>query len=157
MPTNNNNTSQLTATPIAEEISARATCPPEVERISSYSSARRRNSPESHILSRNGTHSTSAIAISPTGSTGHSSALNRPHDGVAYSNTDEPVRVETTPDGSMKQMASDEEPAPGRLSPDSERSSCAGSEATPVTTAPSTSSLLSYEFSNIRVGYNQLY
>ncbi|BDD54711.1 hypothetical protein MAP00_000308 [Monascus purpureus] len=143
MPTNNTNT-QPTATPITEDLSAHATCPPEVESIS-YPAWR--NSPLHRVLPGSGQHGTNAI--STAGSLEHSS-LSHPHDGVGLSNTIE-FRAESAPDASLKQMAgSDEDTAAGRLSPDSERSSCSGSEATPITT-PSTSSLLSYEFSSVRL------
>ena len=137
MPTNNNtNTSQPAATPIAEDTPAHASCPPETNTISHSWRSR----PQDRDLPVNGELSTNAISIARSPA---SSSLNHLQNDVL---------VESAPDASMKQMAgSEEEPAPGRLSPDSERSSCSGGGETARVTTPSTSSLLRYEFSSIRV------
>lgn len=150
MPTNHNNHSQSTASPIADDTSARTpTCPPELLRTTSYLSWT--NPPSGpHILPGDGARSTTAT---PAAGSTVRSGVNRSRDGDGVSHHYSDPRGQASPDLTMKQMgASEEEPAAGRCSPDSDRSSCSGNETTPAAITPSTSSLLSYEFSNIRVG-----
>ncbi|KAI9928857.1 hypothetical protein ASPWEDRAFT_106561 [Aspergillus wentii DTO 134E9] len=143
MPTPSDNTLQLTATSIAEDLSARTTCPPEVERLTSW-----RDSPEASTVVESDAPDN---ALSPASATAQS-VLIRPDDGLAPSNADH-LRVEMIPDSSTKTMAkSDDERTEGRLSPAREPS-CPLTRSSPVSSpsSPSATSLLSYEFSNIRL------
>ncbi|KAE8158235.1 vacuolar import and degradation protein [Aspergillus tamarii] len=139
MPTPSDNTPSLNATSIAEEISTRTTCPPEIERLSSW-----RDSPESTVAESDAPDN----ALSPT-ITSAQSVLTRSDDAIPRSNPDA-LKASAVPGASAKSMEkSDEDAAAGRLSPagESPRSS---NQSSSVTT-PSTSALLNYEFSNIRL------
>ncbi|KAB8220236.1 vacuolar import and degradation protein [Aspergillus novoparasiticus] len=139
MPTPSDNTPSLNATSIAEEISTRTTCPPEIERLSSW-----RDSPESTVAESDAPDN----ALSPTIASAQS-VLTRSDDAITRTNPDA-LKASAVPGASAKSMGkSDEDAAAGSLSPagESPRSS---NQSSSVTT-PSTSALLSYEFSNIRL------
>ncbi|PYH99379.1 vacuolar import and degradation protein [Aspergillus ellipticus CBS 707.79] len=141
MPTPSDNTPPLNASSIAEEISARSTCPPEVERLSSWRDSRESSTT---IAEGDAPDSTFSPTIAST-----QTALTPSDDAVAPSNAD-PLRGEPVSDAPMKGVARPEdEPAAGRLSPAAEPSR-SSSPSAPVT-SPSATSLLSYEFSNIRL------
>ncbi|KAJ5620048.1 hypothetical protein N7510_004032 [Penicillium lagena] len=127
MPTPSNN--QPPAPPsIAQVISAR-TCPPELDRISA-----RRDSPDSTLSS-----DTIDNVLSPE-SIAAPSVLSRSDDGGSPLPTD-PLKVE-------RKMSADDETGPGRSSSPTESSSCARGQSS---VTPANSSLLRYEFSNVRV------
>lgn len=115
-------------TSVAEVISTR-TCPPEVDRISAW-----RDSPESVGTAGDAIED----ALSPASATAPS-VQSRSDDGTTLLATD-PLRVE------RKMTTAEEEAGPGRAS--SPADSCPRSQS-PVT--PPNSSLLRYEFSNVRV------
>ncbi|KAJ5832675.1 hypothetical protein N7474_000986 [Penicillium riverlandense] len=126
MPTPSNN--QPTAPPsIAPVISAR-TCPPELDRISA-----RRDSPDSTLSS-----DTIDNVLSPE-SIAAPSVLSRSDDGSSLLATD-PLKVD-------RKMSADDETGPGRSSSPTE-SSCARGQSS---VTPANSSLLRYEFSNVRL------
>ncbi|PLB43802.1 vacuolar import and degradation protein [Aspergillus steynii IBT 23096] len=131
MPTPSDNTPRLDATSILDDISARTTCPPELERPSLW-----RESPESSPTAEGETPDNAlsrAIASAQ-------SALIRSDDAIAHTVSD-PLN---TPGAPMKDSAKpDDEPVAGRLSPTGDQSRS--------TNTPSSASLLSYEFSNIRL------
>lgn len=144
MPTPSDNTPQLSTTSIPDDISAHTTCPPEVERLSAW-----RDSSETSARAE---HNAIDNAPSPVNATAHP-VLMRSDDATSQATTTDPMRVESGAPGpsSMGPMAKpDEDSAVGRLSPpaDPSRSS---HQPSSVTTSPSTASLLSYEFSNVRV------
>ncbi|KAF7589619.1 hypothetical protein BBP40_004033 [Aspergillus hancockii] len=139
MPTPSDNTPRLNATSIAEDISTRTTCPPEIERLSSW-----RESPESTTAESDAPENALSAAIASA-----QSALTPSDDAITLSNTDA-LKASAVPGVPAKSMErSDDDAAAGRLSPagESPRSS---NQPSPVTT-PSTGALLSYEFSNIRL------
>lgn len=123
MPTNNHPTS------IAEVISTR-TCPPELDRISAW-----RDSPASTVSASEALED----ALTPT-SMMAPSVLSRSDDGTALLASD-PLKVESKIPG-----ATDDETTRERSSSPTE--SCARTRS-PV--MPANSSLLRYEFSNVRV------
>ncbi|KAB8257676.1 vacuolar import and degradation protein [Aspergillus pseudonomiae] len=140
MPTPSDNTPSLNATSISEEISTRTTCPPEIERLSSW-----RDSPESTVAEGDAPDN----ALSPTIASAQS-VLTRSDDVAITRSNPDALKASAVPGTSAKSMEkSDEDAAAGRLSPAGEppRSS---NQPSSVTT-PSTSALLSYEFSNIRL------
>jgi hypothetical protein len=108
-------------------ISAR-TCPPELDRISA-----RRDSPDSTLSS-----DTIDNVLTPE-SIAAPSVLSRSDDGSSLLATD-PLKVE-------RNMSADDETGPGRSSSPTE-SSCARGQSS---VTPANSSLLRYEFSNVRV------
>ncbi|KAB8074046.1 vacuolar import and degradation protein [Aspergillus leporis] len=139
MPTPSDNTPRLNATSIAEDISTRTTCPPEIERLSSW-----RESPESTTTESDAPDNALSPAIASAQST-----LTSSEDAITRSNT-ETLKASAVPGAPAKSMErSDDDATAGRLSPAGEtpRSS---NQPSPVTT-PSTGALLSYEFSNIRL------
>lgn len=139
MPTPSDNTPSLNATSIAEEISTRTTCPPEIERLSSW-----RDSPESMTAESDAPDNALSPAIASA-----QPELPRSDDTITRSNTDE-LKASAAPEVSAKSMEkSDEDAVAGRLSPAGEPSR--SSNQSPPVTTPSTSALLSYEFSNIRL------
>ena len=145
MPTPSDNAPQLSTTSIPDDISARATCPPEVERLSAW-----RDSSETSARAE---HDAIDNAPSPVNATAHP-VLMRSDDANSQATAADPMRVETGASGpsSMGAMAKpDEDSAAGRLSPPADPSSRSSRQPSSVTTSPSTASLLSYEFSNVRV------
>lgn len=136
MPTPSDITSSVNASSGLEELSARSTCPPEVERLPSWR--------ESRAPSTLSDRDESESSLSQLISAAHT-AQNALIDATAGST------AESSSGGSpMKDVAKPEdEPAAGRLSPAAE-SSCSTSQP-PSVTSSSNTSLLSYEFSNIRV------
>lgn len=152
MPMHNSNSSQPTTSSISEDTSAHITCPLETENISN--SSWRQSRAHSGIDEQGA----SPVAIS-TGSSSSSvhSPVNRVRDNAPShpeANT-EPAPMDSTSNNSgKKQMTgSEEESLAGRMTPDSESSSCSPDQTTTLTT-PSTSALLSYEFSSVRVSYS---
>ncbi|KAF9890283.1 hypothetical protein FE257_006197 [Aspergillus nanangensis] len=143
MPTPSDNTPRLNTTSFAEEISARSTCPPETERLSSW-----RDSAESSPAENDGPDQALPSTIAPA-----QSVLTRSDDPIDHPNIDS-LREKTEAVASTKSSTtrSDDDPITGRLSP-------AGvplcppnsSNPSPPVATPSTTSLLSYEFSNIRL------
>lgn len=149
MPTPSDNTPQLTPTPLAEQISTRTTCPPEVERIPSW-----RTLSDEQIANGNVAEDG---AVPATNAAAHP-ALSRPDGGVADSAAGSLGMIETTSGSSNKEMAqSEEEPVAGTLSPASlatetkEEQQTPATQSSSVTATSATSAMLSYEFSNIRV------
>ena len=145
MPTPSDNAPQLSTTSIPDDISARATCPPEVERLSAW-----RDSSETSARAE---HDAIDNAPSPVNATAHP-VLMRSDDANSQATAADPMRVESGASGSssMGAMAKpDEDSAAGRLSPPADPSSRSSRQPSSVTTSPSTASLLSYEFSNVRV------
>lgn len=145
MPTPSDNTPQLSTTSIPNDISAHTTCPPEVERLSAW-----RDSSETSTRAE---HDAIDNAPSPVNATAHP-VLMRSDDATSQATAADPMRVESGASGSssMGAMAKpDEDSAAGRLSPPADPSSRSSRHPSSVTTSPSTASLLSYEFSNVRV------
>ncbi|KAL2818980.1 vacuolar import and degradation protein-domain-containing protein [Aspergillus cavernicola] len=133
MPTPSDSTPRLNAASIAQDLSARATCPPEPERLPSW-----RESLESATLTESDT--TPDNALSP-------SVASPP---TVLMQSDESLRAEIESSASLSSISrSDEEPPMRRLSP--VRRPSRSANASTVTSSPSTASLLSYEFSNIRL------
>lgn len=148
MPTPSDNTPPLNAS-IAEEISARSTCPPEVDRESLHTREERPYPWVSAWERRNTSDDAPDNTFSPTGPSNHTALT--PSDGTSFTSTDaDPVTGEPVARAPTKGVGrSEDEPAAGRLSPAAE-SSCSSGPVSPVTPSSATS-LLSYEFSNIRV------
>ncbi|PYI19336.1 putative vesicle-mediated transport protein Vid24 [Aspergillus japonicus CBS 114.51] len=136
MPTPSDITSSVNASSALEELSARSTCPPEVERLPS----RRESRAPSTLSDRDDSESSLSQLISAA-----HTAQNALIDVTAGST------AESSSGGSpMKDVAkTEDEPAAGRLSPAAEPS-CSTSQPQSVTSSSNTS-LLSYEFSNIRL------
>lgn len=148
MPTPSDNTLQLTPTPFAEDISARTTCPPEVERVSSW-----RTSSEEQIANA---HGAGDGAVSTTNAAAQS-APSRPDGGVGDSAAGS-LGIETAPGSSNKDMTQTEEDAViGTLSPSSlttetkEEQQTPATQSSSVTATSAMSAALRYEFSNVRV------
>ncbi|OJI90803.1 hypothetical protein ASPTUDRAFT_186602 [Aspergillus tubingensis CBS 134.48] len=148
MPTPSDNTPPLNAS-IAEEISARSTCPPEVDRESLHTREERPYPWVSAWERRNTSDDAPDNTFSPTGPSNHTALT--PSDGTSFASTDaDPVTGEPVARAPMKGVGrSEDEPTAGRLSPAAE-SSCSSGPVSPVTPSSATS-LLSYEFSNIRL------
>ncbi|KAE8355560.1 vacuolar import and degradation protein-domain-containing protein [Aspergillus coremiiformis] len=141
MPTPSDNTPSLNATSIAEELSTRTTCPPEIERLSPW-----QDTPESTVVETDAADN----APSSPAITSAQSVLTRSDEAITHSHTDE-LKASAMPGVSAKSMEkSDDDAVAGRLSPAGELSRSSSNQSSPVTT-PSTSALLSYEFSNIRL------
>ncbi|GES59010.1 hypothetical protein ATETN484_0003023200 [Aspergillus terreus] len=135
MPTPSDNTPRLNAASFAEELSSRSTCPPELERLPSWRDSPDASNAESDAPDR---------ALSPP--------LLSAQSMIGRSDTD-PVREKPEPIAPPKSTTrSDDEPPVGRLSPAGD-SACSrrSSNPSPPVTTPSATSLLSYEFSNIRL------
>ncbi|KAA8652027.1 hypothetical protein EYZ11_009495 [Aspergillus tanneri] len=137
MPTPSDNTPRLDATSIVDELSARTTCPPELERSSSW-----RGSPDSSTAEGD----VSDNALSQAIASAQSELVRSDDDAVGQSISD-PLGSVGTPMKATSKAA--DEPTVGRLSPTADSSRTSNSP--PPVGAPSTSSLLSYEFSNIRL------
>ena len=125
MPTPSDN--QPPAPPSITEVISARTCPPELDRISA-----RRDSPDSTLSS-----DTIDNVLSPE-SIAAPSVLSRSDDGSSLLATDS-LKVE-------RKMSADDET--GRSSSPTESSSCARGQSS---VTPANSSLLRYEFSNVRV------
>ncbi|KAH8425963.1 GID4/VID24 family protein [Aspergillus melleus] len=139
MPTPSDNTPRLDATSILDEISARTTCPPELERSSLW-----RDSPESSPTTESDTPDNALSRVIASAQ----SALIRSDDAIAQTVSD-PLN---TPGAPMKDANKPEdEPVVGRLSPTGDQSSRSANTPSPPVATPSSASLLSYEFSNIRL------
>lgn len=139
MPTPSDNTPRLDATSILDEISARTTCPPELERSSLW-----RDSPESSSTAESDTPDNALSRVIASAQ----SALIRSDDAIAQTVSD-PLN---TPGAPMKDATKPEdEPVVGRLSPTGDQSSRSANTPSPPVATPSSASLLSYEFSNIRL------
>ncbi|KKA22427.1 Vesicle-mediated transport protein Vid24 [Rasamsonia emersonii CBS 393.64] len=143
MPTPSESTPQLTTSTLPGEISAHTTCPPEIERGSSRTAASEEHAIDDDIAVNDG-------AVSPASATAQT-AGRRPSD------------VTSTPiaESSTKKIKSDEDVIMGSMSPDSASSSETKEEQSSPTSqssssisahsAPSTTSSLSYKFSNSRL------
>ncbi|KAL4985829.1 vacuolar import and degradation protein-domain-containing protein [Aspergillus falconensis] len=139
MPTPSDSTPSLNATSVIQDISARTTCPPEPERLPSW----RQELESASVTERD---STPDNALSP-GVVSPQPALLRADDAVARADS-EPLKAEMDASASPSSMSrADDERVMGRMSP-SRRS---GNSSSTVTSSPSNASLLSYEFSNIRL------
>jgi hypothetical protein len=139
MPTPSARTSHLSPPSVPDDFSARTTCPPEDERLSAWS--------HSLDLPATDDSDTPDNPLSPASDNAHVQA--RSDDDIAQSTSDL-AKLQTTPTPSISKMPkSEEDPVVGRLSPSGGplRSSPQSSSLT----SPSTTSLLSYEFSNVRV------
>lgn len=139
MPTPSARTSHLSPPSVPDDFSARTTCPPEDDGLSAWS----------HSLDLPATDDSDAPdnPLSPASDNAHVQA--RSDDDIAQSTSDL-AKLQTTPTPSISKMPkSEEDPVVGRLSPSGGplRSSPQSSSLT----SPSTTSLLSYEFSNVRV------
>lgn len=145
MPTPSDSTAQLTASSVPDDFSGRTTCPPEpeVERLPTW-----RDSPGVPAADEGDSHN----PLSPASAHAHA-MLAQSNDGIARSNPDR-KRANTVPGSSIQNMAKpDEDAVTGRLSPSGEP--LRSPRQTSSITAPSTTSLLSYEFSNVRVGQSE--
>ncbi|KAL5002718.1 vacuolar import and degradation protein-domain-containing protein [Aspergillus recurvatus] len=139
MPTPSDSTPSLNAASVIQDISARTTCPPEPERLPSW----RQELESASVTERD---STLDNALSP-GVVSPQPALLRADDALARADS-EPLKVEMDTSASPSSMSrADDERAMGRMSPS--RRSANSSSA--VASSPSNASLLSYEFSNIRL------
>ncbi|KAI9373077.1 vacuolar import and degradation protein-domain-containing protein [Aspergillus egyptiacus] len=142
MPTPSDSTPRLNASSIIPDISARATCPPEPERLPSW-----RASLEPSTLTDSDATPDNApslgVASSPTVSM-------RSHDPVAPTHA-EPLRAEMEASASPSGMSRSDEDTPMRRMSPARRPSRSSNPASTVTSPPSAASLLSYEFSNIRL------
>ncbi|EYE95314.1 GID4/VID24 family protein [Aspergillus ruber CBS 135680] len=143
MPTPSDNTPQLSTTSLVNDISSHTTCPPEIERL-----PLRSDSPDpSAIAERDAVVNHDPP---PAHTTAHS-MLMRSEDAA----TTDPMRVDSGSGASgsavMKATTkSEEESGVGRLSPAGEPS-CSVQQPSSVANSPSVASLLSYEFSNVRL------
>ncbi|PKX94273.1 GID4/VID24 family protein [Aspergillus novofumigatus IBT 16806] len=117
MPTPSDNTSPLNVASITEDISTHTTCPPEVERLSSWRDSPEPSATESDVPDN---------ASSPSIRSAHTLLTAQPDGTINQSNTD----------------VSGIEPYEGTASTAKPSSTVA---------SPSTASLLSYEFSNVRL------
>ena len=168
MPTPSDNTPQLSTTSIADDLSARTTCPPEVDRWSVW-----RSSPEAEASFGGEPDALDSNAPSPSPANA-TTAMAHAH-SILMRSTDDEASAQAASPGAADPMTVDSEgstptastsskqrhdrasnsnstnDAGGRLSPAGEpsRSSRQPSAVTP--TSSSTAALLSYEFSNVRV------
>ncbi|RDW76478.1 GID4/VID24 family protein [Aspergillus mulundensis] len=139
MPTPSDSTPSLNASSVIQDISARTTCPPEPERLPSW-----REELESDSVTERGSTPDNALS---SGVTSPQPALMRTDDAIAGADS-EPLKVEMDTSASPSNMSrSDDEPAMGGMSPPRR----SPNPASAVTSSPSNASLLSYEFSNIRL------
>ncbi|KAL6239904.1 hypothetical protein BDW75DRAFT_68975 [Aspergillus navahoensis] len=139
MPTPSDSTPSLNATSVIQDISARTTCPPEPERLPSW----RQELESVSVTERN---STLDNALSP-GVVSPQPALLQADDAIARADS-EPLKVEMDTSASPSSMSrADDERATGRMSP----SQSSANSSSAVASSPSNASLLSYEFSNIRL------
>ncbi|KAL5689905.1 hypothetical protein EMGR_008322 [Emarellia grisea] len=140
MPTPSDNTSPLNVASITEDISTHTTCPPEVERLSSWRDSPEPSATESDVPDN---------ASSPSIRSAHTLLTAQPDGTINQSNTDVSgvASGHTAPEKGT--MRSDDEVALGRLSPT--RGTASSAKPTSTVASPSTASLLSYEFSNVRL------
>ncbi|RAL10491.1 GID4/VID24 family protein [Aspergillus homomorphus CBS 101889] len=139
MPTPSDITSSVNASSVLEELSTRSTCPPEVERPATWRDAPLRSST---LPDRDDSETPSQLI--PAAHTTQN-ALSPAIDATAPSTAEASSGSSPTKDVAK----SEDEPAVGRMSPAAEPA-CSPSPSSSVT-SPSTTSLLSYEFSNIRL------
>ncbi|KAL4976382.1 vacuolar import and degradation protein-domain-containing protein [Aspergillus desertorum] len=139
MPTPSDSAPSLNATSVIQDISARTTCPPEPERLPPG-----RQELESASVAEG--DSTPDNALSP-GMVSPQPGMLREDDGITRAGS-EPLKVEMeTSVSSNSTSRSDDERAMGRMSP----SRRLANPSSAMTSSPSNASLLSYEFSNIRL------
>lgn len=140
MPTPSASTTHLSPPAVPDDFAARTTCPPEVESLSEWS-----HSPD---LSPADDCDAPDNSFSPVTDNPHA-VLTRSNDGLALSTSD-PVKVHAASLSSIGNVPKhDEDTAAGGLSPSGEP--LRPPRQSPSLTSPSTTSLLSYEFSNVRV------
>ena len=165
MPTPSDNTPQLSTTSIADDLSARTTCPPEVDRWSVWrSSSEESFGGERDALESNAPSPSPANATTTMPAHAHSVLMRSTDDGASAQATigaADPIRVDsegltTTIDTSSKQRQDQESNSNSsndvrRLSPAGEPSRSSRQPSSVTTTSSSTAALLSYEFSNVRV------
>lgn len=137
MPTPSDSTPRLNAASVIEDLSARATCPPEPERLTSW----REELDSPALIERDSTPDNV-----PSPSVASPQPVPIRSDNATVRGDSEPLKVEMETSASPSSMSrSDDEPSMGRVSPT--RRTANSAAAVP----PSPSTLLSYEFSNIRV------
>lgn len=140
MPTPSDNTSPLNVASITEDISTHTTCPPEVERLSSWRDSPEPSATESDVPDN---------ASSPSIRSAHTLLTAQPDGTINQSNTDVSGVASGHSAPKKGMMGSDDELALGRLSP--ARGTASSAKPSSTVASPSTASLLSYEFSNVRV------
>lgn len=141
MPTPSDSTLRLNPSSVVQDNSVRTSCP-EPERLPSW-----REELESAALTERDP-ATPENALS-SGVASPQPALMRADDAIVRAESDPlKVEMETTSASPSNMSRSENEPATGRMSSPTGRSSSSAPTAAP---SPSTASLLSYEFSNIRV------
>jgi hypothetical protein len=140
MPTPSDNTSPLNVASITEDISTHTTCPPEVERLSSWRDSPEPSATESDVPDN---------ASSPSIRSAHTLLTAQPDGTINQSNTDVSGVASGHSAPQKGTMGSDDELALGRLSPT--RGTASSAKPLSTVASPSTASLLSYEFSNVRV------
>ncbi|KAL5336938.1 vacuolar import and degradation protein-domain-containing protein [Aspergillus crustosus] len=138
MPTPSDSTPRLNATSVPQDISTRATCPPEPERLPTWG-----ESLESAALTESDTTSDNALS---SGVVSPQPALMRTDDAIVRADSGS-LKVELESSASPSSMSRSDDESTLRMSP-TRRPSNSGPT---VTSSPSTASLLSYEFSNIRL------
>ncbi|KAL3480141.1 vacuolar import and degradation protein-domain-containing protein [Aspergillus californicus] len=141
MPTPSDSTPRLNAASIVQDLSARATCPPEPERLPSW----RESSFESSALT--GSDTSPDNALSP-GVASPQSVLMQSDDAIVSANP-ESLRAEMDTSVSPSGISRSEQETPMRMS--SVRRPSRSSNISTTPSSPSAASLLSYEFSNIRL------
>lgn len=167
MPTPSDNTPQLSTTSIADDLSARATCPPEVDRWSVW-----RSSPEAEASFGGEPDALDSNAPSPSPANA-TTTMAHAH-SILTRSTDDEASAQATSPGAADPMTVDSEGSPpsanasskqrhgresnsnssnavGRLSPAGEPSRSSRQPSSVTTTSSSTAALLGYEFSNVRV------
>lgn len=137
MPTPSDSTPRLNAASVIEDLSARATCPPEPERLASW----REELDSPALIERDSTPDNV-----PSPDVASPQPVPMRSDNATSRGDSEPLKVEMETSASPSSMSrSDEEPSMGRVSPTRRTANSA------ATVPPSSSTLLSYEFSNIRL------
>ncbi|GFF39648.1 glucose-induced degradation protein 4 homolog [Aspergillus udagawae] len=140
MPTPSDNTSPLNAASIIEDISIHTTCPPEVERLSSWRDSPEPSATESDVPDN---------ALSPSIQSAHTLLTAQPDGTINQSNTDVSAVGSAHSAPRKGTMRSDDGLALGRLSPT--RGTASSAKPSSTVASPSTASLLSYEFTNVRL------
>ncbi|KAL2871999.1 GID4/VID24 family protein [Aspergillus lucknowensis] len=142
MPTPSDSTPRLNAASITQDISTRATCPPELSRLPTWGDL-----VGSAPLAESDT--TADNALSPGVASPQPEPT--PSDNAIARADSESLRSEIETSASPSSTSrSDEEPVARRMSATRHLSRSANSAST-VASSPSTASLLNYEFSNIRL------
>lgn len=171
MPTPSDNTPHLSTTTIGDDLSAHTTCPPDVDRWSTWRSLPEgllRGAPDgfdSNAASPSPAANATMTTTTATTTMAHAHSVLMPSPPSADA---DPMRVDSEgPTATVTKQKHGQEPdgshagsqEEGRLSPAGEPSRLAGqqpsssssSSSSVATTSSSTAALLSYEFSNVRV------